>query len=99
MNPTGIKDPAERLSDPAFVKQLRERYDATFTGESTPATLDDETYALVYGNFCDAAVQLLWPEKYNTGPDDRLRHTSAPARAIALVLMSAAGFREAGNDS
>jgi hypothetical protein len=60
-----------------------------------PGDLDinSDTYADVYSNLCDAAVQLLWPEKYDTDPDDPMWHTSDAARRVANVLMAAAGYR------
>lgn len=106
-----ILDPAARVADPEFVRQAQARYLSKFTGEprflhDDPRTLDDpsvvvldqDSWDYVYGNMCDVSVQLLWPEAYGTDLADPMGHTSAPARALAEILMAAAGFVTADPD-
>lgn len=83
---TQITDPAERIADSEFVKALEERY--CYMGEHD--TLEAPDFAERYANVCDLIVQLLWPEKYGTDPDDPAGHTSDPARAIARLFFIAA---------
>lgn len=83
-----ILDPAERLT-PEFLAALRGRYVSDLRALPTPDTDDfDERY----GDLCDLVIQLLWPETYGVDPGDPLRHTSAPARAIASLIMDVAGI-------
>jgi hypothetical protein len=79
-----ITDPADRLGA-EFDAALEKRY-----ADIATATVPD--IADRYANVCDLMVQLLWPERYGTGTDDPLFHTSAPARAIARLIFHAAGI-------
>lgn len=95
-----IDDPADRLGDDAFVQALAKRYSqagvlyARMPGDlPTPAPIGDEAdMDERFANVCDLIVQLLWPEKYGTGVDDPVRHTSDPARRIAALIFEAAGI-------
>jgi hypothetical protein len=80
----------------ADVRELEDRYlRFPLTVDVPPGDLDidSDAYADVYSRFCDAAIQLLWPFQYGTGPDDPFQHTSNEARRVANVLMVAAGYR------
>ncbi|MFE3453666.1 hypothetical protein ACFXJ8_32530 [Nonomuraea sp. NPDC059194] len=80
-----IPDPADRLT-PDLLTALERRYANTVDH----VVLADD--AQRYSNLCDLVCQLLWPEKYGTDPQDPLMHTSAPARSIAMAIMTAAGL-------
>lgn len=91
--PSLIPDPAGRFGRPPvdapsgdFARALGKRYDPA------PAWVPDLSDR--YGNVCDLVIQLLWPEKYATGPGDPHLHTSTPARQIANLIFQAAGIRD-----
>lgn len=79
------------------ITALEDRYLQNVIHEVTqpPGTvdIDSDEYAEIYGNLCDAVIQLLWPTAFHTDPDDEEFHTSAEARRIANVLIVAAGYR------
>jgi hypothetical protein len=82
-----IKDPGGNLDElQALAHKMVNRYD------SPPIYLTDDDYASRYSDLCDAVIQVLWADSYGTSPEDPLFHTSSPARAIAGILMTAAGL-------
>jgi hypothetical protein len=85
--PAMIRDPADRIT-PALADALARRY----SGGLPPIAASD--YDERFTAVCDAVIQVLWPEKYGTGPADPDWHTSAPARAIASVMLAAAGLTD-----
>lgn len=86
-----IADPADRLNDPEFVAALEKRYGAQFD-----ILLPVPDFAERYSSVCDLVCQLLWPEKYGTGPGDPISHTSDPARTIARLIFAAAALEDDG---
>jgi hypothetical protein len=82
-----IRDPAERITS-ALVTALARRYE----GGLPPITVPSDDYAARFTAVCDAVVQVLWPERYHTDPADEEWHTSTPARAIAGIMLAAAGI-------
>lgn len=82
-----IPDPADRLTG-EFLDALDDRY----AGQTEPIVIPFEDYAVRFGNLCDLAVQLLWPEAYGTDPTDPAQHTSDPARQVARAIMHATGI-------
>lgn len=84
-----IPDPADLVANEADVQALFNRYAGT-----VPAlrTIDNDDFAERFANVCDLVVQLLWADRYGTGPSDPHLHTSDPARRIAGLIMNAAGI-------
>lgn len=92
--PNHIVDPADRVNDPLFVELLTARYRTRPPASPDGITVTEQQYLDAYSNFCDVACQLLWPDRFDLTFDDPFSHTSDHARAIANILMVAAGFGE-----
>jgi hypothetical protein len=87
MSARQIADPADMLT-PELADEIARRY----RGEVVPIACPPDDYAERFAAVCDAVIQVLWAEQYETDTTDPGWHTSDPARAVAGVMLAAAGI-------